>query len=180
MKANRSLTLAAGCLFAVVFVAACKDDSLPEHPPDEVAEPAPTVQKPVDHLAPTELLEGDEAAFGMKLPRAAHVEHAFPDTVYVTAYVPLAAMVDYIRTHVRDGSFTQSELSATFSHVKVPSRPGHEMTILLRENASARRCEVQLRDTTPPETPQYADEASRWRSQGLKPGGGILDPTHLE
>ena len=163
-----------------LLLGACGKDSLPEQPPaDFVPAQAAPSDHPVDHLAPNELLEGDESALGLVLPRGAHVEHAFPDDVYVSSTAPLPALVEYVRTRVRDGSFTRSQYTATFSHVKVPSRPGHEIEISLHDQPGF-RCDIQLRETTPPDVPAQPDEASRMRAQGLKPSGGLLDPTHAE
>jgi hypothetical protein len=177
---NRSVTLAAFWLSvaASCCVVGCKD-SVPERAPGDVAPAATGSEHPLDHLAPNELLEGTETAFGLPLPRPARIDHAFPDIVYASAPVPLDALVDYFRTRVRDGSFTQSQYTATFTHVKVPARPGHELQITLHDTPGF-RCDVQLRDTTPAPAPTYADEPARWRAQGLKPGGAILDPQHIE
>jgi hypothetical protein len=162
----------------VLEVAACNDGPLPEHAAD-VAPAAPESAHPLDHLAPHELLEGDSVAFGVPLPRQARIDHAFPDVVYASAPVPLDALVDYIRLRVRDGSFTKSPYTSTFAHVKVPARPGHELEITLHDSPGF-RCDIQLRDTTPVPPPDVADEESRWRAAGLKPGGALLDPRKIE
>jgi hypothetical protein len=162
----------------VLSVAACKDDRLPEHAPEAVS-PVPASAHPLDHLAPNELLEGDSAAFGLKLPRQARIDHSFPDIVYASAPVPLDALVDYVRLRVREGSFTKSQYTATFTHVKVPARPGHELEISLHDNPGY-RCDIELRDTTPVPPPALPDEEARWRAAGLKPGGALLDPQRLE
>lgn len=172
MRAHFAIALA-----VCAALAACKK------PVDETTEaPAPsssTSARPPDRLAPDELLEGTEKAFGLVLPRGTRIEGAFTDTVNATVDAKLLPVVEYLRARVRDGTFTKGQFTATFEHVKVPGRPGRELRIRLNEVGGV-GTKVELFDSTPPPAPDLPDEEARWKNVGLTKDGRLVDPKHLE
>lgn len=139
---------------------------------------APAPSTPVDHLAPGELVEGGQRAFGLTLPRDLRIEEAFSDVVYARGRVPVHALVQYFHARLQEGGVREGEHSATFDHVKVRGEPGLELGIHIVTESGGTR--VEIRDTTPPPTPDLPDQASRWKQVGLTPDGRLADPTHLD
>jgi hypothetical protein len=133
---------------------------------------------PVDHLAPGELVEGTEQAFGVKLPRGMHIEAAFVDVVYAQGPALLHPAVEYFRARLRDGGLHEGERAAMFEHVHVPGKPGVELSLRVEPATGGLR--VVLRDTTPAVLPVLPDDGARRRAVGLTPEGRLLDPTHLD
>jgi hypothetical protein len=164
----------------VTLVAACKSE--PRPPPGArnpaASDAAPAEVQPVDHLTPGELLEGTQHAFGLTLPRELPVEAAFVNVVYATGPVLVHSVARYFRSRLEDGALRESQSAATFEHVKVRGKPGLELTIRILAGAEGTR--VEIRDTTPPSTPNLPDDAARWRQIGMTPQGRPLDPTHLD
>jgi len=151
-------------------------------PPEETTAPPPSPSAsihPNDRLAPDELLEGTEKAFGLVLPRSTRIDAAFADTVNATVDAKIGPVVSYFRARVREGTFMKGQFTATFEHVKVPGRPGRELRIRLNEIGGV-GTKVELFDSTPPPLPDLPDEQARWKAVGLTPDGKILDPKHLE
>ena len=133
---------------------------------------------PADHLAPGELLEGADNAFGLILPRRLRVEGAFAQVVYASGPLAVQPLVRYFRARLQDGSLREGETAASFEHVHVPGKPERELAI--RIAATAQTARVEIRDATPPEAPALPDDRARWKRVGLTPEGRLLDRTHLD
>jgi hypothetical protein len=133
---------------------------------------------PVDHLGPGELIEGTERAFGVVLPRDVRIEESFVDVVVARGPVSVHALAGYLRARLQEGGLREGSSSATFEHVKVPGKPGLELSMRIVSWEGGARLEV--RDTTPQPAADLPDEAARWRQAGLTPEGRVLDPTHLD
>ena len=165
--------LGAGALLLGAF--ACKrEEELPVLP----AASASAVPTPVDHLAPGELLEGNEKAFELSLPRGMHVDGAFVDVVYASGTVPSDGLANYVRARVRDGKVVTGATGTVFDRVRLPAAPDVELAIYVRPAPQGSSLEV--RNVTPVRSPDLPNEDERWKAAGLKPGGGVLDPTHLQ
>ena len=165
--------LGAGALLMGVF--ACKrEEELPVLP----AASASVAPAPVDHLAPGEVLEGNEKAFALWLPRGMHVDGSFVDVVYASGTVPSDVLANYVRARVRDGKVVTGATGTVFDRVRLPAAPDVELAIYVRPAALG--SSIEVRDVTPVRSPDLPDENERWKSAGLKPGGGVLDPTHLQ
>ncbi len=137
-----------------------------------------TPATPVDHLAPGELVEGTEEAFGLTLPQGIRVDEAFTQVVYASGAVTVHPLVQYLRSKLRDGDLREGETSATFEHVTVPGQSERPLTIHIVE--VRREAVLEIRDATPRPAPNLPDEAARWKSVGLTPNGRLADPTHLD
>jgi hypothetical protein len=134
---------------------------------------------PVDHLAPGELLEGTQQAFGVTLPRDVRIDRNEPGTVYASALVGVHPLVKYLRSRLLDSHLVEGDTFATFDHVKLHDKPGalYHIDITATPPSGAR---LEWDDVTPQPAPDLPDEAARWRQVGLTPQGRVLDPTHLD
>jgi hypothetical protein len=136
---------------------------------------APT--PPVDHLAPDELLEGTDKAFGVTLPRGLKIDGNFADVIMISGAVSLHPLVAYLRGHLQNGDLREGDSSATFDHV---TAPGSERPLSVHILRVGQGVHVDIRDMTPVVLPPMPDEAARWKHVGLTPTGRLLDPTHLD
>jgi hypothetical protein len=144
-----------------------------------VADPAPVASsKPADHLAPDELVEGDQKAFGVVLPRDVHVDGAFTDLLIASAHVGVHPLTKYFRAHLGEGSLREGDEAATFEHVHVPGNTVSEYTLRIVLSKGFTR--IEMRDTTPPLQPDLPNDTARWKRAGLTPQGKPLDPSHFE
>jgi hypothetical protein len=174
---------------ALAFVAACSRSA----PPTEtLAPPAPapaaSIAPPADHLAPGELIEGTQRAFGVLLPQVLRIHESFVKVVYTSGPTTVDALVPYFRAHLTGGELHVSPSLATFDHVHaVPEgapgvaareTSGHELSVRIATAADGAR--VDIADTTPPVLPALPDDNARWKAVGLTPQGKVADPTHLD
>jgi len=162
-------------VFSIVLACGCKKTSAPQQAPAPVAVES---AKPIDHLAPGELAEGTEKAFGLLLPKGMHVNSAFGNEVAATGNdVPYGPLVDYLHARVRGGSLKRNSFQAIFDQVKVPGAPDRVYSIFVRPRGTGSF--VSMVDETPAEPPPAADQDERMRQVGLTKSGKLLDPTHL-
>jgi hypothetical protein len=171
---TRSALLGAVALLAVT--AGCARSTTDTGPSSSVA--ATPVRPPLDHLAPGELLEGPDHAFGVTLPRGLKVEATFATVVYTSGDFAVAPLVHYFQGRVQEGNFREGPESATFNDVVALGGKGPRLAIhvvLVRGRAN-----VEISDETPPVLPNLPDEPARWKHVGLTPSGRLLDPTHLD
>lgn len=179
---GRGLEVSPVGLFALALVlAACKrDEDLPiiEGAPAESA----SVLVPVDHLGEGELLEGSERAFELPLPRGLRVDGRFIDVVYASGDVSPDALANYVRNRVRDGKAITGATGTIFDRVRLPAAPDTYLAIYVRPGPTRPDTSsmLEIRNVTEPKAAPLPDEESRWKAAGLKPGGGMLDPTHLQ
>ena len=163
-------------LIVVVLVLAaggCKRKPPPEPPPP----PAP-----VDHLAPNEIVEGTDKAFGLPLPRFSTVTGRFDTSVVVRSPLSPQDLVRFVQGRVREGNVTDAGAATRFENVMVPAEPKRRLTIDIRPAAYSGtvRSEMMVRDTTPPAVEPGLTDEQRWKKQGLGPDGKLLDPTHTQ
>lgn len=173
MGARRRLTFTAAVLFAA-GLSACssckrKDDT-------------PTEKPPPDRLAPNEVVEGKERAFGLPLPRVVHVKARFEKTVHVLSPLTPEEMTNFVRARVKDGKVISGASVTTLAEVIPLGDPQKVLTIDVRtvRLGDGTRSEMVVRDTTPlPAEPGLSNE-QRWEKAGLTPSGKIADPKHLQ
>jgi hypothetical protein len=173
----------AGCgvLGALATLAACRSHSTStdgsEHAPttgSAATAPAP----PADHLAPGELLEGTEHAYGVALPQGLHVDYTFASEVLASGQLTVHPLVQYFQARLNGGGLREGAGSATFEDVKASTGRGPPLTIHIAQVRDSVR--VSVHDDTPPRVTPLPDEAARWKQVGLTPSGRIADPTHLD
>jgi hypothetical protein len=170
---------------ALIVVLACSCKNEPEVTVLEAPQGSASVAKPVDHLAPKELLEGDAKAFGITLPRGVRVDQSFADVVFASGAVDTEATVQYVRARVREGKMIRPDFAGdgktTFDHVKVPAMPDKQLVVSVKPGKGAvGMTQIEVRDVTPTKAPELPDEAARWRNAGLTPEGRVIDPTKLQ
>lgn len=141
--------------------------------------PGAAASPPLDHLAPGELVEGTEQAFGLTLPRDVHVESSDRGDVRAVGLVTMHALVKYLRAHVQESDLEEGDTYAALHKVKLHGNPG-ELYEMHLAPAGFRGTSLLVQDVTPMPAPNLPDETSRWKAAGLTPNGKVLDPTHLD
>jgi hypothetical protein len=172
MGARRRLIFTATVLLTA-GLSACSSCKRKEEAPPE---------KPVDRLAPNEVVEGKERAFGLPLPRMVLVKARFEKTVHVLSPLSPEEMTNFVRARVKDGTVIPGASVTTLANVVPLGDPRKMLTVDVRtvRLADGTRSEMVVRDTTPlPAEPGLNDE-QRWQKAGLTPTGRVADPTHLE
>ncbi len=173
--------MALGCA-AIATVAALSACHRPapagDAPPSASSAAIRTSAAPADHLAPGELLEGTDKAFGVTLPRGLRIDGAFRDVVYTTGLLDVHALATYFGAHLQNGDFREGATSATFEHVTAKEQPGRLLSVHIVKTGGGARADI--RDVTPIPGLPFPDEAARWKRVGLTPSGRLIDPTHLD
>lgn len=174
MGARRRLIFTVAVVFTAGLSAcsSCKrnDDAPPEN------------DRPPDRLAPNEVVEGKERAFGLPLPRVAHVKARFSTTVHVLSPLSPEELTNFVRARVKDGKVIPGTSVTTLADVRPLGDPKKQLTIDVRtvRLGDGTRSEMVVRDTTPPPIEPGLSDAERWKKAGLTPTGKIADPTRLE
>jgi hypothetical protein len=177
------VTPRAAGVVALVALAGCKQPTPPSDSQQQVDRASASSQTeatpaPVDHLGPGELLEGPVRVFGLPLPRGTTVKGTFVDVAYASGQASVQSFAHYFRVRLQGGTLREGPEIATFEHVKVPGKPGMELSV--RIVAAPDGSSIEIRDSTPPPAPALPDEPSRWRQVGVTPQGRLADPTHLD
>ncbi len=172
MGGGRRLSLRVVFVIALAFALGCKKERA--ETPTPVVAPQ---NKPPTHLAPDELLEGTDSAFGLVLPRGARIKHRFVDQVLIEASLPFDKLLAYVQAHVSAGTLSKGERKATFDHVR--AKESRDLRITL-EAAAFGTVRLEIRDTTQQLAPILPDEDARWRAAGMTRDGKILNRKQLE
>jgi hypothetical protein len=160
-------------------VAACRAHPTPDLLAADGGPAAEASATPIDRLAPGELVEGTDEAYGLKLPRGLDVTSRFAPVVYASGRLPVHPVVDYFRARLQGGDLREGPTSATFQHVLVRGgTPDRELSVRIAETIAG--VTVEMRNTTPPHIPEMPNDAERLKRVGLTPQGAFLDPKHLE
>ncbi len=144
-------------------------------------EEQPSDAKPPDHLAPNEVVESKERAFGLPLPRNSRIAGRFEKTIHVQTPLTPEDLVNFVRARVKDGKVMPGTSGTELSDVAPVGDPEKRLSIDVRlyRGGEGHRSEMIVRDTTPlPAEPGLTDE-QRWQKAGLTPSGQVADPTRL-
>lgn len=173
MGARRRLIFTATVLLTA-GLSACSSCKRHDDPPPQ--------EKPPDRLAPNEVVEGKERAFGLPLPRASHVKARFPTTVHVLSPLTPEELTNFVRARVKDGKVIPGASVTTLFDVTPLGDPKKQLTIDVRtvRLADGTRSEMVVRDTTPPPVEPGLSDEERWKKAGLTPTGKVADPKHLQ
>ena len=154
----------------LVALAACKEKEVPK-----------TEDKPPDRLAPNEVVEGTEHAFGLPLPRVARVAARLRDSVHVTSTLTPEQLVNFVSARVKEGKTTPGSSSTVLENVIPRDDNTKRITIDIRplRTPDGNKSEMVIRDTTPPPFEPGLTEAERYKKAGLTPEGKLLDPKTL-
>jgi len=142
----------------------CKKTEPPPPPPAPSAPP-----KPVDHVAPGELLEGTESAFGLVLPRDTQVTGRLTRQTTGEIYAPPENVANYVRARVGDGKITMGTTTTTFSSVRPKADPTRVIDVRVERTRSGSRLdvmEVVVTSEPPPPT-----KAGALKKAGLQANG---------
>jgi hypothetical protein len=138
----------------------------------------PMASAPPDHLAPGELVEGSEQAFGVALPRGMQVTQSFVDLVTATGPVSVQSLSRYLGARLVGGTLREGTDAATFEHVAARGKPEPELLVKITSTFAGARLEINK--VTHQQVHLLPDEEARWRQVGLTPQGKIVDPSHAE
>ncbi len=140
------------------------------------------VEAPPDHLAPGEVVEGTERAFGLPLPRSSRVAARFADSVHVTSSVTPEQLANFVRARVKEGTVTQGTTSTRLENVIPRDDQAKRLTIEVRpmRGGNGDRSELFVRNATPPPFDPSLTVDQRWKKAGITPEGKLVDPQHLE
>lgn len=163
-------------LALLASAAGCKEDKAAV----VTAPSASATAAPIDHLAPGELLEGTDKAFGMVLPRGMRVVHGFDDLIVASGSPPADKVTNYVRARVKDGKITVGARATVFDHVRTPAAPDLELSIKVEPADGMEGTRVEVRKLTMPKAPELPNDEERWRAAGLRPDGRPLDPKKLQ
>lgn len=133
---------------------------------------------PLDRLAPGELAESPELAFGFPVPVGMSVERAFPDAIYLSGEVTVPGLVSYVRKHAQVTNAELEDSTIRFRSVRIP-RNGLERQYAFEVVQQGRQVRLVIRDTTPTPLQPGLTEDERWKQAGLKPNGQPLSVTDL-
>jgi hypothetical protein len=170
MGARRRLV--ATTLLAVGLLA-CTSCKRKDRPPEE---------KPPDHLAPNEVAEGKERAFGIPLPVVARVLARFEKTVHIVSPLTPEELVNFVRVRVKDGKTTAGTAGTHLAEVVPLGSPQMRVSIEIRSKRTedGMRSEMIVEDTTPIASEPGLTDEQRWKKAGLTPDGKVADPKHLQ
>lgn len=143
----------------------------------------PAARPPADHLAPGELAEGTEKAFGLVLPRDMVIHRTFPNVIHASSKTARPEHVaNYFRARVQDGTVSAGAAETKFVGVKAKTELTRVLAIEVRGgNPGLATCDVMVQDITPPPVEPGLTEAERRRRMGLSPDGKtLLDPKRIE
>ncbi len=158
-----TLTLAwATCLGALVGCG----KSEPPPPVTTATAPAP---KPVDHLAPGELIDGEARAFGLPLPRGLSIVSRISGQVTGETEAPPEHVSNYFRARVGGGKITVGTTSTMFARVRAKADPAKELDIRVEQTRNGSR--VDIVDVTRPAGPVPTSAAAALKEVGLDPAG---------
>jgi len=145
-------------------------------------EEQPTEVKPPDHLAPSEVVEGKERAFGLPLPRDAHVAARFEKSIHVQTTLSPEDLVNYVRARVKDGTVTPGTSVTQLVNVAPSNEPEKRLTndVRLYRGGDGYHSEMTVRDSTPPPVEPGLTDEQRWQKAGMTPSGKIADPKKLQ
>lgn len=172
---HRLIRVALGVTLALSVCSSCKRKT----------EVFPKEELPPDHLAPNELAEGTERAFGLPLPLRSRVGSRFETSVHVTSTVTPEQLANFVRMRVtvKDGKVTQGTSSTKLENVIPRDDQSKRLTIDVRplhSGGNGNRSEMIVLDTTPPPFDPKLSEEERYKKAGLTPDGKLLDPKHVE
>lgn len=138
---------------------------------------------PVDHLAPGELAEGKEKAFGLTLPRDMSIQRQFPNVIHASSKTARPEQVaNYFRARVQDGTVSAGAAETKFIGVHAKTELTRNLAIEVRGGAPGMAtCEVMVQDITAPVAEPGLTEEERRRRVGVSADGKkLLDPKNTE
>ena len=141
--------------------------------------PAASALRPIDQLAPGELVEGPARAFEVPLPLGVTIQQSFTSVIFARGPVDAMRVANYLRARVQGGNVTVGAAATVFENVTVPANPKRILHIRVDPEGQGHATRLEVRDVTPPQTQPPPTEEGRLEGVGLGPDGKLLDPSHL-
>lgn len=172
-------SLCSTTVLTAALLGACRNEPAPS---EAKTAPSAKPRPPVDRLAPGELPPGEEALFGLLLPKGMKVQGKLDETGLAWGRLPPEEVANYVRARVTVQHVEVGAARTIFPAARInDSSSEHAFRIeVLRENAGTR---LIVRDLTPPPAPPPEPgltDAERWRRAGYTPDGKPLDMSKLE
>lgn len=172
--ATRSIAL----LLSLFAFSACRKGAAPPAPAP--SESAGTSAKPLDHLVPGELAQGESQVFGFEVPLDMQIQGQFEDVAYLEGRVSPEAVANYVRERVEVQHVEIGAAGTVFPNARIKKgAPDRSYQIeVVRDRGYTR---LVIRDTTPrpSDVPKGTSQEDRWRRAGRGPDGRIVDPAQL-
>lgn len=159
-----------------VAVSACSTESAKPLGP---AGSASAKAKPLDRLAPGELVPGTAEAFGFIAPVQLRLERRFPDAAHFVGQASAEAVANYVRERVAVERVEVGAARTVFPKVVIKAGDPKKVyrVEVVRDGPITR---LIIRDITVPPAPEGLSEEERWKRAGLRPDGTPLDPKKLQ
>ncbi len=139
--------------------------------------PVTATAAPVDHLAPGELVEGKEHAYGIALPRDTEQIKAIAPSVYGRVHATPTSLEKYFAARVSGGKLVREPAGSIILDKGHGADPKIALYIRIDHDPEF-GARFEVRDATPPVPELHANDEERWRANGLKPNGAV-DPTTI-
>jgi hypothetical protein len=141
--------------------------------------PSASARKPLDRLAPGELMPGTAEAFGFIAPKQLRLERRFPGEAHFVGQASAEAVANYVRERVSVERVEVGVARTVFPKVIIkggdPNK--HYRIEVVRDGPLSR---IMIRDITVPAAPEGLSEEERWTRAGMRPDGKPLDPKKLQ
>ena len=163
-----------GALALLTCLTACDRSDPP--PPAAVAPPRASVSaRPVDHLTPGELAQGNLDAFGLKLPRVMRIKYRGPTEVEAEGFVASERVANYVRARIKANSVELGAARTVFDQARVPGEK-IDRPLRIEVVAKGEMTRLIVRDLSPrkPDPPMTPEE--RWKRHGFDKDGKLIDP----
>ncbi len=136
-------------------------------------------KKPLDRLAPGELVPGTAAAFGFVAPRQLRLERKYPDAAHFVGQASAEAVANYVRERVAVERVEVGVARTVFPKVVIKGGDPNKIYRIevVRDDPMTR---VMIRDITVPPITQGLSDEERWKRAGRRPDGKLLDPKKLQ
>lgn len=162
-------------LLTALLLVGCEDEP-PPPPPKKAAEPPPPAP---DQLAPGELAEGDEDAFGMKLPRRMRVIKRHGDVVVAQGMLSLERVANYVRDRVDTNQVETGPAKTVFIDAIVEAHPKRKMRLEVSQSGPRTTLFIKAHIPKGKHIPGLSEE-ERWRRVGLTKDGKPAEPNKFE
>jgi hypothetical protein len=131
----------------------------------------------VDRTAPSELAEGTDDAFGLKLPRYMKITARFGDATFAEGPLAPERVSNYVRQRVIAKHVDTGPAKTVFTGAEPKGVPGKTLRVEVVGRPGG--AQMMVRDETRPSSDNRLSPEEHLRAVGLKPDGTLADPTHL-
>lgn len=167
-------TSACALVLGVLGVGCGRNDAPPPAPAAAVSKPAP------DRLAPDELAEGRDEAFGLKFPRGLKVRFRGPTRVEAEGTLKAEVVANYVRKRTKSQSIELGAARTVFEEAHIPgAKPDRPLRIEV-VTTEERRTRLVVHDLSAPKVDPTLSPEDRWKKFGFDKDGRLIDPTKMD